>query len=182
MSAPVQLQEIREEGSYTSVHSESDFPTHNASHDTITNSAQSPPVDVAWEPHQRRASNVSRVDIDFFDPAGVRELQRNLTHISTEGEDFDLNRKASSPGDSDITLMIGDGPLDFEKTLRDLVKKCALFHIQFHVLLTRSPQDKARLMSRRGSSGYSSKIFTSLAYELRRHISRRLGLSSTPSI
>ncbi|KAJ6512909.1 pleiotropic drug resistance ABC transporter [Mycena sanguinolenta] len=60
-------------------------------------------------------SSVSRVDIDFFDPA-ARSLQRTVTGIS---ERYSNKQK----GDSDATLGAPDGPFDLEKTFRFVQKK-----------------------------------------------------------
>jgi ATP-binding cassette subfamily G (WHITE) protein 2 (SNQ2) len=73
-----------------------------------------------------RGSVVSHVDIGHFDPAGVEELRRSLhsgsdvQHVQLEDANK-LTRKMS--GKSDVTLTPGDGPIDFEKTLRTIMKK-----------------------------------------------------------
>ncbi|KIP09940.1 hypothetical protein PHLGIDRAFT_102023 [Phlebiopsis gigantea 11061_1 CR5-6] len=57
------------------------------------------------------------VDLDFFDPAGMQELQRTLTNQS---------QVAKNPSHSDLTLNgleIGDGPFDLEKFLRKIMKQ-----------------------------------------------------------
>ena len=57
------------------------------------------------------------VDLDFFDPAGMQELQRTLTNQSQAAKD---------PSHSDLTLNgleIGDGPFDLEKFLRKVMKQ-----------------------------------------------------------
>ena len=84
----------------------------------------------------RSGSSVSRVGVNFFDPAGVEELRRVLTERSNHelrgvlakssipdvpGETRDPSFAASST----ITLAglkVEDG-LDFEKTVRHIVRK-----------------------------------------------------------
>ncbi|KAF7336855.1 Brefeldin A resistance protein [Mycena venus] len=65
-------------------------------------------------------SSVSRVDVDFFDPAGVKGLQRTVTGIS---ERYVKRQSTLQNTDSDVTLSPGDGPFDLEKTLRFVEKK-----------------------------------------------------------
>ncbi|RDX52640.1 pleiotropic drug resistance ABC transporter [Lentinus brumalis] len=68
------------------------------------------------------SSRSSRVDIGFFDPEGVEQLRRTLsrqseTHGRGEGQSV-------HSGSTDETLSgSNDGPFDFEKTLRNLIKK-----------------------------------------------------------
>jgi ATP-binding cassette, subfamily G (WHITE), member 2, SNQ2 len=57
-------------------------------------------------------SNVSHVQIDHFDPAGVAELQQTLS------------RATHQTGFSGVTLTgLGDGPFDLEKVLRHLMRR-----------------------------------------------------------
>ncbi|KAJ7745683.1 pleiotropic drug resistance ABC transporter [Mycena metata] len=84
-------------------------------HRVFNESATTPPT--SFSPLKRqRTGSVSRVDVDFFDPAGVQGLQRTVTQIS------ERRNKAHSV-DSDVTLSPGDGPFDLEKTLRFVEKK-----------------------------------------------------------
>ena len=88
------------------------------------------------------SANVSRVDVNFFDPAGVEELRRVLTersnhdlrHVLTESSIPDVPRLESgeksdvpSPASSTITLtgLKMDGGFDLEKTVRSIVRKSA---------------------------------------------------------
>ncbi|RDB27092.1 Brefeldin A resistance protein [Hypsizygus marmoreus] len=70
----------------------------------------------------RRNSNVSHhvdhVDVDFFDPEGVHHLNRTLSQMSAPVKEL---QRTTTPT-SDLTLTT-DGPFDFEKTLRTIVKK-----------------------------------------------------------
>ncbi|RDB27068.1 Brefeldin A resistance protein [Hypsizygus marmoreus] len=66
----------------------------------------------------RRKSDASHVDVEFFDPSGVRHLNRTLSQMSTP---FEEEQRAITPT-SDTTLNM-EGPFDFEKTLRMAVKK-----------------------------------------------------------
>lgn len=76
---------------------------------------------------RRRGSSVSRVDIGHFDPSGVRELRRNLSRISGNPEPDDANLEKGTSKDKSVNFYAaftpGDGPFDFEKTLRMMVKK-----------------------------------------------------------
>ncbi|KAF8121914.1 pleiotropic drug resistance ABC transporter [Mycena galopus ATCC 62051] len=64
------------------------------------------------------SSAISRVDVDFFDPAGVQGLQRTVTGISNRSK----RRSNLQPVDSDLTLA-SDSPFDLEKTFKFLQKK-----------------------------------------------------------
>jgi ATP-binding cassette subfamily G (WHITE) protein 2 (SNQ2) len=67
---------------------------------------------------RHRARRASSVDIGHFDPEGVEELRRTLSRLSANRQNDDANK-------SEITLPVGDGPFNFEKCLRDVVKKYA---------------------------------------------------------
>ncbi|TFK38227.1 pleiotropic drug resistance ABC transporter [Crucibulum laeve] len=112
------IHELPENGGSSSVLSELPSRRAIAEHGTY-HDAPSTSVSNEEPPRKRRGSSVSRVDIDFFDPTGVRDLHRTLSRKSTHhGE------KRPSTTESDITLApIGDGPFDFEKTLRGLLRK-----------------------------------------------------------
>ena len=87
----------------------------------------SPPV--ARRPARQRAhSNASHVSIDYFDPQGVDELRRTMSRLSTNtARDRAIAESGSgkqlSDASSEVTIAVGDGPFDFEKTLRAVVKK-----------------------------------------------------------
>jgi ATP-binding cassette, subfamily G (WHITE), member 2, SNQ2 len=83
-----------------------------------------PPSPVIPGRRARRSSSVSRVDIGHFDPIGVDELRRTMSRMSAniEGED-DKEAKKGIFVRSQLTLPVGDGPFDFEKCLREVVKK-----------------------------------------------------------
>ncbi|KAF8957821.1 pleiotropic drug resistance ABC transporter [Flammula alnicola] len=69
----------------------------------------------------RRNSSVSHVEVDFFDPAGVHELQRTVTHQNEE-EKPELEPRSSES--SAATLHVKeDEPFDLEKTLRRVIEK-----------------------------------------------------------
>jgi ATP-binding cassette, subfamily G (WHITE), member 2, SNQ2 len=67
----------------------------------------------------RQGSCASRVDVDFFDPDGVRNLNRTLSHMSAAHVKDD---STSVSAISEETL-ITEGPFDFEKTLRTLMRR-----------------------------------------------------------
>lgn len=62
-----------------------------------------------------RRSSVSRVDVGFFDPEGVRELKRTLTAEKTKN--LDPESRAST-ADSTLAQKQGDS-FDFAKVLRE---------------------------------------------------------------
>ncbi|KAJ6507866.1 pleiotropic drug resistance ABC transporter [Mycena vitilis] len=100
--------------------------------DPSTNPARSPPTrhqpfkDTAFPSGpERRQSVSSRVDVDFFDPAGVQGLRRSVTQISER-----TLRRHSQHHDSDVTLSPGEGPFDLEKTLKFIRNKIEEAHIE----------------------------------------------------
>jgi len=140
----------------------SDLPTsgtvsRNTSHptllniDTTANSSLTQPAGELHHDHDnhphpgspsrtKRYANVSHVDIGFFDPNGVGELQRTLSR-KDEQEKFDHTRTREreplqdpekgrlSSQCSDATLNDSDGPFDFHKTLLRIIRKYAIiFH------------------------------------------------------
>jgi ATP-binding cassette subfamily G (WHITE) protein 2 (SNQ2) len=72
---------------------------------------------------QDQERSTSRIDVGHFDPVGVDELQRTMSHnlFPTLEDAGEFTRRASIS--SDVTLTAGDGPIDFEKTLRTVMKK-----------------------------------------------------------
>lgn len=91
--------------------------------DVTTHNELSPPPSPTIQKRRPRGSTVvSRVDIGYFDPTGVDELRRTMTRMSAQTVPATI-----APSDkSELTLAFGpgDGPFDFEKTLRQVVKKC----------------------------------------------------------
>ncbi|KAG5716666.1 Brefeldin A resistance protein [Termitomyces sp. T112] len=82
------------------------------------------PAENKYSPEQRRTSRHSHVDVDFFDPEGVRRLSRRLSQ-AVSGERIEQ----IEPFNSDDTLTAA-GPFDFEKTLKMVVQKKDAAHIQ----------------------------------------------------
>ncbi|KAF8149941.1 pleiotropic drug resistance ABC transporter [Crassisporium funariophilum] len=102
----------------------SPLTTHTTSPYTSPNPDSSPAVS-KHEDRQRRDPTASHVDVDFFDPGGVRQLRRTLTRMSSmaEGghlEPDDVEQTTSVSSNDTLTT---DGPFNFEKTLKSLVKK-----------------------------------------------------------
>lgn len=122
MSDPSPLENIHEDGSGVATD-----PTPSAA----TRGAPlvlPPSPNVPTKQPTRRESLVSRVDIGYFDPSGINELRRTMTRMSlgnpeADVVDLNLRKDLSKSGNSYATLTPGDGPFDFEKTLRDVVKK-----------------------------------------------------------
>lgn len=118
--------------------------------DTTTNSSRTQPEGELHHHHDhsrpespsrpRRNSNVSHVDINFFDPNGVRELERTLSRkdeqekiVRARTRDreplHDPEKGRLSVQSSDSTLNVCDEPFDFQKTLLRVVRKYAFtFH------------------------------------------------------
>lgn len=87
----------------------------------------SPIIRRAGAHHQQGVSSVSRVDIGYFDPAGVNELRRTMTNLNAAKEEKNKKRKGGerpTSAKSDDTLTPSTEPFDFEKNLRELTKKC----------------------------------------------------------
>ncbi|KAG6908741.1 hypothetical protein DXG01_003445 [Tephrocybe rancida] len=81
------------------------------------------PAKSRCSPKQRRGSTASHMDVDFFDPDGVRDLNRRLSYISaTNGGDDNEKSDHTASVTSEDTLT-PSGPFDFQKTLKMVVKK-----------------------------------------------------------
>lgn len=72
------------------------------------------------------------VDIGHFDPSGVNELRRAMSRASgvSSGRRADAQSVSRQPTRSDATsdegtLTPGDGPFDFEKTLKTVMRRYA---------------------------------------------------------
>jgi ATP-binding cassette subfamily G (WHITE) protein 2 (SNQ2) len=134
MADPTPLTDIREEDitaaiptlpGPTAAANQANVTFHNLRHheESDVHPISSPPSPIIPRQRTRRSSSVSRVDIGHFDPQGVDELRRTLSRISANRQGDDANKSVISR--SDITLAVGDGPFNFEKCLRDVVKKYA---------------------------------------------------------
>jgi hypothetical protein len=111
-----------------------------------------------FPPSHRRASSV---DVNFFDPEGVDELERSLRRQSRSVHDLSLDTASTH---TVSTIGIKDGkPFDLSKTLRKIVQKYAssLSHMPVSVLTVLA--GGRRMTSNPGSSGWFSKIFVSWA-------------------
>lgn len=106
----------------------SELPTKEALAAHVTRSPALPPQKISpviastslLRPQQdHRPSCASRVDVDFFDPDGVRNLNRTLSHMSA-GRVVDDAQSFSAISDD---TLITDGPFDFERTLRTMMKR-----------------------------------------------------------
>lgn len=76
-------------------------------------------------PRLRRNSSVSRVDVDFFDPAGVQDLRRTMSQQLGDSDEQVEGRPSSIS--TDRTLRVReDEPFDLEKMLRRAIRKYAL--------------------------------------------------------
>jgi hypothetical protein len=122
MSDHAQLNVLPEDGGSSS--SLADLPSRRAldAHNAYCPVNFSPTTKATRPKRERRNSTASHVDVDFFDPSGVRHLNRTLSRMSTRNE----GDPESDSTNSDATLTT-DGPFDFERTLRVIMKKCAFF-------------------------------------------------------
>ena len=67
-----------------------------------------------------RASSRVTTDMGYFDSAGVDQLRPTLTHLSEPRDPEDAREFSES---SETLFVPATGPFDFEKTLRNVVKK-----------------------------------------------------------
>lgn len=138
MAGPGQLEEIREQGSSNFI---SQLPLNPPSpvvsqvekspsisfrEGAVSTLTRSPPTAFAEKPRPRRGSSVSHVDLDHFDPAGVQELRRTFTQASATQSNQNLEKGVLPSSASELTLAVGNGPFDLEKTLRKVVQKSAI--------------------------------------------------------
>lgn len=81
----------------------------------------------AFPPRPRGFHRTSSVSVDFFDPVGVSQLRESLSRMSDQ--DFHLppppppRTEPTNSIDSGVTLTVGDGPFDFERSFRHFIKK-----------------------------------------------------------
>jgi ATP-binding cassette subfamily G (WHITE) protein 2 (SNQ2) len=76
-------------------------------------------------PRARSNASGSRVSIDHFDPQGMGALRRTMSQASQNGPPGSPLLPIARPTSdvSDTTLTPGDGPFDFEKTLRHVIQR-----------------------------------------------------------
>ncbi|KAG6814964.1 hypothetical protein H0H93_011487, partial [Arthromyces matolae] len=103
---------------------------HNAIHRHISpqNSPNpdSAPAKSKCSPKQRRGSSCSHMDVDFFDPEGVRRLHRTISRMSAG---ITETPEVTESMTSEETLA-ATGPFDLEKTLKMVVKRKDAAQIQ----------------------------------------------------
>jgi hypothetical protein len=108
----------------------SDLPTREALAVHMPRSPLSSPIVPSSSRNQieHRSSFASHVDVGFFDPEGVRNLNRTLSRIST-------SRDAQSDPTVLDDILISEGPFDLEKTLRAIMKRPVptLVRLVFHM-------------------------------------------------
>ncbi|KAK7033391.1 pleiotropic drug resistance ABC transporter [Favolaschia claudopus] len=81
---------------------------------------------------EARRSSV-RVSVDYFDPAGVQELHRNISNASKRNSRRSSKRYSNLQpvsGDSNVTLIHEAEPFDFEKTLKFIQGKMEEAHVE----------------------------------------------------
>ncbi|KAF9076400.1 ABC transporter [Rhodocollybia butyracea] len=114
---PSKLRDIQEERSGQNTPLQPQEPQEPIESPTI-------PSAHASKTRPRRGSSVSRVSIDYFDPQGVRELQRTLSKMTQRPG----SPAQSTSSDSNATLA-NEAPFDFEKALRQITEKREEAHI-----------------------------------------------------
>ncbi|KDQ56615.1 hypothetical protein JAAARDRAFT_131673 [Jaapia argillacea MUCL 33604] len=137
MADPSTLEAIREDenlptlstGIEAATASYADTALHNAFHHHHS-PPHSPAIPQSHSNLYRTASHASHVEIDHFDPEGVDQLRRTLTHMSATPGDGEVGgdelgeralRRTSSIF-SEATLG-SEGPLDFEKILKTIFQR-----------------------------------------------------------
>lgn len=93
-----------------------DVPGASSSRPQANEACQSSPSDDADASKEQRPH--AAVDIDHFDPAGVKQLQRTLSKQSDDPHAAACCSELTLNG-----LEIGDGPFDLEKFLRTMMKQ-----------------------------------------------------------
>ncbi|KAK6996716.1 pleiotropic drug resistance ABC transporter [Favolaschia claudopus] len=81
---------------------------------------------------EARRSSV-RVSVDYFDPAGVQELHRNISNASKRNSRRSSKRYSNLQpisGESNVTLVHEPEPFDFEKTLKFIQGKMEEAHVE----------------------------------------------------
>jgi hypothetical protein len=115
----------------------------------------------------------SRVTVGYFDREGVDQLRQTLTRLS---EHQDPAQNVSSE-----TLSVPvTGPFDFEKTLRTIMKKCAVVFVTPPSITNSGLSGVTVQVFNRANSVSCSKIFMLLDWALLPVFSRLLARSSTP--
>lgn len=162
MSDNAQLHELPEDGGSSSALA--DLPSRQAlnAHNAYCPISPRPP---SQRPKNRRKnSGASHVDVDFFDPSGVRQLNRTLSRMSSNQGDVE---SASTYSDATLTT---SGPFDFERTIRVVMKKCVPF-LSTHKKEANNLSDATRLTLNSDTSGFSSRICASSDWGLPRRTS-----------
>ena len=96
----------------------------HTAHDDDASSVNDDPLPPTVIHKNHREGSASRVDIGHFDPIGVDELRRTMSHNHSHAQfegAGELTRQTSAK--SDLTLTDRDGPIDLEKRLRTVMRK-----------------------------------------------------------
>ncbi|KAG6811150.1 hypothetical protein H0H92_008768 [Tricholoma furcatifolium] len=91
-------------------------------------SPDSAPAKSKCSPKQRKGQTASHMDVDFFDPAGVRNLNRTISRTSIKAAGEGAEQIATVT--SEETLIGAPGQFDLEKTLKVIVRKRDAAHIR----------------------------------------------------
>lgn len=137
----------------------------------------------------RRNSSVSHVSLDFFDPAGVEQLRRTMSHMSAAVHTSDIpdvpvqKIRSHSTVDTTTTLAApkGDEPFDLERTLRTVMKRyLAPAHLVYSLkLMVSTVIEKRSHIYTHESWELCFRICASSGWALLRTINQRLALYST---
>lgn len=109
------------------------------------------PIRTPSMPQEASIRRGSHVDVTHFDPPGVDELRRTLSRMTTDqalGQGDDRTerekRKSSAPSDTTSeTLITSNGAFDFEKALRNVIRKsvfCELYECTLLFIADRDHQ------------------------------------------
>ena len=120
MSAPIELDSLERQDHVPELPTALDIAAVNHRHGADSKGVSSPTKDSFGTPLARQPSG-HHVDIGIFDPQGMEQLRRTM---STQSQAARHDRTVRSVS-SDSTLAFDDGPFDFEKTLRHVIKRYA---------------------------------------------------------
>lgn len=133
MADHIQLDSLEDNDRVPELPTASEIAEAGVHHRHRSNSTGStPPISPVVEPHNpltRQQSAGSHVDIGLFDPEGVMQLRRTLSRQSQQQahpHHIDTDAHSSGSVSTDHTLASDSAPFDFEKKLRDVIKRCAI--------------------------------------------------------
>jgi ATP-binding cassette subfamily G (WHITE) protein 2 (SNQ2) len=120
-SSLLQSRELPQDATKAAALSTGELADHGRAHSPTPNHS---PVVISASPSKVSLSDpkkpgASHVNLDFFDPDGIRILERTMSQIS-EAQNGDKENGGSLSSDDTLTT---NGPFDFEKMLRAMAQK-----------------------------------------------------------